>query len=102
MGVRLIENKRLNSDDPDAARFGLFLWRLCNGECTDTDWNTVREICSYFKMGKEQWKRRGFDSPETTHLYCTNREVNEHNTKCIKELDMPITLIEAENSAGAR
>lgn len=53
-------------------------------------------------MGKQVWQRRGFDNPDTTYLFCSNREVNEHNAKCIKQLDKPITFIEAENSAGSR
>lgn len=102
MATQLKENNRINSDDPDAARFGHFLHRLCDGACTEEDWNTVRAICSYYKMEKVGWKQHGFDSPETTYLYCTNREVNEHNMKCIQQLKNPITLIEAENSSGAR
>lgn len=102
MAIRLNVNNRLNSDDPDAARFGAFLCRLRDGACTEEDWNTVKELCSYYNMGNDEWKRRGFDSPDTTHLYCTNREVHDHNTKCIKQLDKPITFLEAENSRGAR
>lgn len=96
--IVLEENNRLDMNDPDAVIFDDFLMRLRDGKNTEDDWNLLRSKYSKFTMGFDEWKRRGFENEEALHLYCTNREVNNRNSQCIKALGTPIALVESENT----
>ena len=100
--VRLDENKRVDMNDPRAVYFIEFLLRLWDGECTEGDWVTVRDQCSYYKMGVDKWKRRGFDNPHLTHLYTTNADVDVRNLSCLQQLGKPIALIEAAHTGRGK
>ena len=92
--ICLDKNMRLDSVDPDVAIFATFLLRLRDGLCTEADWEMVKTQCSNNSMSMAEWaKHIGIGA---THIFCTNREVGEHNAKCIKDLGVPIVCIEAE------
>ena len=100
--VQLVENRRLDPADPDSVWFRAFLGRLRNGNCTHADWLHVRKNCSRYTMGMNEWKRRGFEGADTTHLYVTNAEVHQHNSSCLQLLGKPIALVEAENTGSGK
>eukprot|EP00957_Ditylum_brightwellii_P210475 15365016-Ditylum_brightwellii.AAC.1 len=96
--IELNENHHLDKEDSEAVKFYDFLQRLCNGENTEEDWNELRKNCSRFAKGYDRWDAEGFNSNDCVHLYPTNGEVQKHNHECLKRLDRPITLIEAEHA----
>ena len=100
--IELVEVERVDKNDKDAVTFLGFLNRLRDGDCNQDDWEYIRSQCSQDTMGMEEWKRRGFDNPNLVHLYTTNREVIEHNTKSLKALNKHIVLIEAEHTGNAK
>ena len=84
--VILEENNRLNKSDSDAVLFEEFLSRLRDGENTKSDFNILREKCSYFYMGHEKWKEKGFENDNVIHIFNTNKEVLAHNNKKLLNL----------------
>ena len=95
------KNNRVDTTDPDAVKFDTFLDRLRDGENTKEDYNILREKCSIFAMGVEAWKSKGFNDDDVTHLYFTNKQVNNHNNEMIQKIGNPIALIEATNEGRA-
>eukprot|EP00978_Attheya_sp_CCMP212_P020900 scaffold60465_cov57-Attheya_sp.AAC.1 len=57
---------------------------------------------SRHSMSANEWKERGFDDPNTPQLFCTNREVNEHNCRCITKLGKPIASIQASHTGRGK
>jgi ATP-dependent DNA helicase PIF1 len=98
--VELTENNRVDRSDPEAVEFIDFLDRLKDGNCTTQDWLRVKQSCSKDTMGAVEWNRRGFNEPGVVHLFCTNKEVQEHNVGELQRLGNPIALITAENSSS--
>eukprot|EP00978_Attheya_sp_CCMP212_P024884 scaffold78991_cov48-Attheya_sp.AAC.2 len=96
--VKLKKNVRIDPNDRDAVAFNDFQMRLHDGLNSRDDFHTVRKTCSRHSMGEGEWERRGFDDPNTPHLFCTNKEVQMHNAKCIKKLGTPIAFIRAEHT----
>ena len=98
--VILEENNRLNKSDSDAVLFEEFLSRLRDGENTKSDFNILREKCSYFYMGHEKWKEKGFENDNVIHIFNTNKEVLAHNNKKLLNLRNKIALIECINTGN--
>jgi ATP-dependent exoDNAse (exonuclease V) alpha subunit len=49
-------------------------------------------------MSPAEWDRHGFNDPDCVHLFCTNKEVAEHNKKRLLAQREPIVLIEAKHN----
>ena len=97
-GLKLTEVRRLQQDDPDAQYFHDFLMRLRDGECTEDDWNVIKEKCVQDVMGKPEWENRQFASDDAVHLYCTNKKVNRRNRVRLRSLHTPVRRICASHS----
>lgn len=96
--VNLVENNRVDHTDLDSVFFADFLLRLRDGQCTREDWEKVKQTCSQSSMSDREWQARGFNNPDIPHLFCTNREVEDHNKKRLTAQGKPIVLIEAQHS----
>ena len=98
--MKLIENKRLDSNDADAKRFDEFLLCLRNGDCTRNDWKYIRDIASKNTVSNEKWEP--FEGDDVIHLYSTNKEVNKRNIECLQRVGKPIVRIDAEHTGDGR
>eukprot|EP00978_Attheya_sp_CCMP212_P019233 scaffold53647_cov59-Attheya_sp.AAC.2 len=97
--VKLVRNVQINPDDPDVVTFNDFQMWLHDGRNGQDDYDIVRKTCSrHSTMPEGEWKCRGFDDPNTLDLFCTNKEVQMHNCKCIKTLGTPIAFIHADHT----
>ncbi len=52
-------------------------------------------------MSPQDWKER-FGGEDVTYLFTTNKEVLQHNMKCLQHLNAPIALIEAVHSGKGK
>ena len=95
--MELLENNRLDHDDPDSERFQSFLLDLRNGENTTEQWEYVCKECSKGSMDQSRWTNE-FESMDATFLFCTNKEVAARNVLCLQNVDSPIVLVEASHS----
>jgi hypothetical protein len=95
--IILTEVKRIE-DDPEAATFLKILDNLRNGENTEDEWRTVCRTCLMDSMGHREWEARFGGNQDVTYLFTTNKEVTKYNHSRLKELDTPITLIQAKHS----
>ena len=100
-GFKLTHNNRVDPNDEDAMWFISYLERLRDGLCTEDDWKKVKTTCSQDSMSPAEWDRRGFNDPDCVHLFCTNKEVAEHNKKRLLAQGEPIVLIEAKHNNAA-
>ena len=97
-GFKLTHNNRVDPNDEDAMWFISYLDCLRDGLCTEDDWKKVKTTCSQDSMSPAEWDRRGFNDPDCVHLFCTNKEVAEHNKKRLLAQREPIVLIEAKHN----
>ena len=93
---KLTVNERLDRNDRDLADFESFLLRLRDGKLTRDDWERVCQLCSQHSMTPDQWLEHIGNG--ATHIFFTNKEVNEHNVKCLTDIGKPIVRIEAEHT----
>ena len=99
--VELERVERITANSELAERFRELLDRLRTGDCTDADFELLRERAQAY-MTPEQWEQEFGEDSEVTRLYTTNREVAEENNRRIKLLDQPIALVRAEQTGIAR
>ena len=98
--MKLIENRRLDENDPQAVRYNEFLTRNRDGANNEDDWKYIVEQCSEHSMSSE--RRREFEGDDVVHLYTTNREVQERNLCCLQNLNSPIVKVEAQHTRDGR
>ena len=88
----------MDPTDAESVWFRGFLHRLADAEVTQDDYHKICGCCSRHSMGDTQWSELGFNQPNTTHLFSTNAEVDSHNVKALKSLQLPIVKIKAINT----
>ena len=103
----LKENNRLDENDPDSVKFDRILSNIRNGEITENDCEEIRNKCSRYSMGFDEFKKRGFEDDGITHLFSTNEQADKLNDSQLLKLQQGVTKrkivrICAENSTGAR
>jgi len=94
--VRLTQNLRLDQNDAEAVNFDKILTKLRDGMNSFQQWQTITATCSESSLGPDAWNEHIGESP--THVYFTNKEVNQMNMKCLKEMNSPICRIDAEHT----
>ena len=87
----------LYENDSDAVCYNNFLLCLHDGANTREDWEWIKSRCSKYSMLCKDWEKLNSDK-DTVNLFATNKEVGKQNTDCIKKLNEPIVLIQAEHS----
>ena len=103
----LKENNRLDENDLDSVNFDRILGNIRNGKISENDCEEIRNKCSRFRMGLDEFKTRGFEDDGITHLFSTNDEAAKLNDSQLLKLQQGVTKrkivrITAENSTGAR
>ena len=79
----------MDKHDPDAVQFYHFLQLLHDGKNNSDDWTLFKEKSIRYFKGNMLWKQNGFDDTNCIHLYSTNADVQNHNAKCLKQLQNP-------------
>ena len=101
--ITLEENKRVDETDPDSVFLNKFLKQVADGNVDEKGWETIIKNCSRQTMGDHEWKNRGFEGEDVTHLFMKNSQVLDHNHKRLKKLAAPILRVNAvNNNAKAR
>ena len=103
----LKENNRLDENDPDSVKFDRILSNIRNGEITENECEEIRNKCSRYSRGFDEFKKRGFEDDGITHLFSTNEQADNLNDSQLLKLQQGVTKrkivrICAENSTGAR
>ena len=99
--VELVENNRLDRDDPDYDFFSSFLTHLRTGQNTFEEWERLCKQCSQHSIDPVRWANK-FDTVDATYIFTTNKEVAQQNILCLQASDSPIVLIQADNTGDGQ
>jgi len=93
-------NRLENNDQKDF--FEAFLLSVRNGTVTKDQWLHFSAFTSpqahINRLGSQAAFDEAFYSPSSTHYYCTNAEILEHNISMLRKTQCPILRINAKNN----
>ena len=79
--MKLTQNKRLDTTDPDALMFDKILEKLRDGENMEEHWIILRGKRNLLAMGLDAWKNKGVNDDDVTHACFTIKLENEHDNE---------------------
>jgi ATP-dependent DNA helicase PIF1 len=75
--------------------FSDFLSRLRDGNNSEEDWIYLNQNCSSVHKSAEDVAT--FNSPDTTWLFSKNKECHDHNSKMLKQMNVPRVRMDADH-----
>ena len=96
--ITLEDNNQVDPTDPDSVFLNQFLKKIADGTVEKLDWETIITKCSRSTMDDYEWRKRGFEGEDVTHLFMKNSQVLAHNHKRLKQLKRPILKVNAVNN----